>query len=285
MAIFFQRTPRVLLLYKRSSFLSNRKAASRLSIDRRFRQNHLNHYASLAVVEDVLKRRELSYRKRCRGKDIDYASFDLVVSVGGDGTFLEAARNLGRHQIILGVNSDPAWSVGQFCACDSVGFEKILLKMLKGSSRIKRLYKLRVVIGPTGKNRVDCLNDILVCHANPAAMSRYEMRLNGVTEEQRSSGIWFSTAAGSTGAILSAGGKTMPIESRVIQYRPRELYHVNGHYRFQGGSFRPGTAAVVISRMAYGRIFVDGAHIRLPFTYGQKVRISSSPEFVRAIHD
>jgi NAD+ kinase len=130
---------------------------------------------------------------------------------------------------------------------------------------------------------IEGLNDVLICHANPAAMSRYTIRIGTVCEEHRNSGIWFSSAAGSTGAIFSAGGRRMPLESRQVQYMPRELYYTKKIlYRLKGGF--SGQSVTVTSHMTHGCIFIDGAHNKLPFGYGKKAIVSPSPNYIRLIH-
>src|SRR4029434_11165662 len=62
------------------------------------------------------------------------------------------------------------------------------------------------------------LNDLLVAHANPAAMTSYTIQLGTISEPQRSSGLWIATAAGSTAAIRAAGGRMLPLRSRKLQY-------------------------------------------------------------------
>jgi NAD+ kinase len=275
--------PRMLLVYKRSPLVSIKGLPQALTEDQGFRRNHRNHYASLHMVESVLKDFKVSFHKRARSRSINYKPYDLVITIGGDGTFLEAARKLSKDQLILGVNSDPSWSVGQFCACDAAGFKRTLLRILDGRARCLKVHKLRIQLAE--RKVVEGLNDFLICHSNPAAMSRYEIRVGSIHEEHRSSGVWFSSAAGSTGAILSAGGKRIPLISRQLQYRSRELYFTKKwRYRLKGGFVGPKKNLSVISHMPHGQIFVDGAHIRLPFGYGAKAIISSSPNYIQLIH-
>lgn len=280
------KTPKILLIYKRSSLSVAGKLSDRLRRTRRFENNHAAHYATLHMVEDVLRKIGIKYRKHARGKGADYAPYDLIITVGGDGTILEAARALSSRQKILGVNSDPNWSVGQFCCCHAGNFEAVLSAFLDGRTKICRLYKLKLHLKDGKRSKaIECLNDVLICHANPGAMSRYELAIGKTAEDQRSSGIWFSTAAGSTGAMFSAGGKKMPLASRDIQYKPRELYHSQTvPYRLTGGFIRSGHRAKLVSGMARGYIFVDGAHVRFPFTYGSCAEISSSSNFIQLVH-
>ena len=277
--------PKILLIYKRSSLSVAGKLSARLRKTKRFEKNHLAHYATLRIVEDVLRRSDIKYHKHARGKGVDYKSFDLVITVGGDGTILEAARALNHRQVILGVNSDRSWSVGQFCCCDAHTFESVLKKFFAGTAKICRLYKLKLQLKEGKKiKHIECLNDVLICHANPGAMSRYELSVGKITEDHRSSGIWFSTAAGSTSAMLSAGGKVMPLCSTDIQYKPRELYHSRTvKYRLTGGLVKRPQTAKLVSTMAHGYIFVDGANVKFPFTYGSQARISSSENFIQLI--
>ncbi|MBF0485129.1 MAG: NAD(+)/NADH kinase [Candidatus Omnitrophica bacterium] len=285
-SIVSKRNP-VLLIYKQSSLSVAGKLSGKLKNTKRFEDNHRVHYASLNKIEAVLRDFGVVYHKKTRNPNADYSAFGLIITVGGDGTVLDVARNTSNSQLVLGVNSDPNWSIGQFCSATALTFEEVLSHVLKGTHKISRLYKLKAVLndGKT-KKTMECLNDILICHSNPAAMSRYELTINGRVEEQRSSGVWFSSAAGSTGAILSAGGKKLPISSLNIQYKPRELYHSrkNSAYHLTGGVIGPAQKAVIVSYMPRGSVFIDGAHVRFPFTYSHKAEISHSSHYVQLVN-
>ncbi|MBI3602108.1 MAG: NAD(+)/NADH kinase [Candidatus Omnitrophica bacterium] len=277
--------PKILLLYKNSTyasyFLSSRRRFAPLQglfnsrEIQRFRQTHQNHFEGLSYVEAVLKSQQLKFAKICRGSSVDYSRFDLVISFGGDGTFLEAARNI-KGQLIWGVNSDPHWSVGRFCCGTVENFEPVLKSVLKGKFVSKTFHRLRLTFND-GAQRMHALNDILICHQNPAAMSRYYVKLGHTKEEQRSSGMWISTAAGSSGGIHSAGGRILPDKSPWIQYRPRELHRGRGvSYQLKGAVLKSTQGLSVTSLMREGAVFVDGSHVRLPFSFGATVKINRS---------
>ena len=274
---------KALILYKRSPLLAAGTSAA--VSNARFRQNHDFHYAALRQVEAVLKNCNISYHKHLRGACLSLQEYDLVITVGGDGTFLDAARRATEKHMILAVNSDPSWSVGQFCQADAGSFEWILKQTLR-KPRLRKIFKLQAVFLDKKPHLViECLNDILVCHANPAAMSRYSLEVDRVSEEQRSSGIWISSAAGSTGAILSADGVKIPLEARDIQYKPRELYHSKGtKYFLKGGLLKRGHPLTIASRMPHGRVFCDGWHIKYPLAFGETIRIQTSPHYVRMVY-
>ena len=247
-----------------------------------YRSSLTFHRRSFAAIERTLKSRGIKFDRLARGKAFDESSYDLVISLGGDGTFLDAARYLDKTPI-LGVNSAPGHSVGRLCPVSRSNFEKALKNFLEGELRLKRLHRMQVSL--EGKRwHQPVLNDVLVCHAVPAAMSRYLLTISGTREDQRSSGLWISTAAGSTGAIKSSGGRELPLFSKCFQYVPRELFEGHGaRYRLKGGVLPKNIGLKVVSQMREGRIYLDGARVWLSFKSGAQLNITSSPTALMAL--
>jgi NAD+ kinase len=281
--------PKILLLYKVSTYAyyfsswqRHPEAPMPLRNLGRFKRTHLKHYRTLASVESFLKKQHVRYHRSQRGRRIDFSRYEVVITVGGDGTFLEAARSC-RRQAILGINSDPKWSVGRFCLATDKTFPRILKKVIAKKYKILPLHRLQFQI--TGRpGKVNVLNDVLVCHANPAAMSRYLIRINRRKEEQRSSGVWISTAAGSTGAICSAGGKILPFFSNRWQYIPRELYRTYLHKCvLKGGGLSPQQKLSVTSLMSQGVAYIDGSHFKYVLPMGKEVILRKSSQPLRMI--
>lgn len=246
----------------------------------RMRRADAAQRAALRAVLAVLRRRGFHPVVADRSAILRRRRFDLAVSVGGDGTFLEMAR-AARAEQVVGVNADPKRSAGSFCSATAATFERILGRILLGQEEVLPLHRFQVVrngrpIGPP------VLNEILVTHRKPAAMSRYWVRIGSRWEEQRSSGLWIATAAGSTGAIRSAGGRVLPRGAGDLQYRPRELYGAGRkNYRLSGGVIRAGTAVWVGSLMKQGMVCLDGEHVALPFRYGDSLEIRPCPDPLR----
>lgn len=262
-------------LDKKSSLLKTRHLIPKINLSR-LKNVHLMHYKTLEIVENVLKAEGLHYRKNSRGENVDYSQFDFIITVGGDGTFLEAARHI-KNQLILGVNSSPLWSVGKFCTATVETFPRIFKKIIKGQFKIQKLNRLKIQDGKE-TSKVQVLNDVLIAHANPAAMSRYYITIKGKKEEHRSSGIWISTAAGSTGAIRSAGGKVLPLTSHRFQYLCRELYYgKQKKYKIKKGVLSKHDSIKIVSLMREGMIFVDGSRLKLTFSFGKTITLKHSP--------
>jgi NAD+ kinase len=275
----------VLLIYKKSRYQNYylEKRQIRLGLKQitdteltHWKDAHDRHMQSLDTVRTVLDNRSVKFREVYRASAVRYDPHDLVVSVGGDGTFIEAARRIG-EQPLLGVNSDPILSVGHYCSSNAESFEKELLRLLDGKATILPLNRLQLELNGD-RLLTTALNDVLIAHHRPAALSRYRLSIGPDCERHSGSGIWVSTAMGSYGAMRSAGGATMPTDSYDLQYLPRELYERNGTpYRLKGGTVSAGTPITISSEMREGEISMDGCHCRLPFGYNSTLIIRNAP--------
>ena len=130
----------VLLFYKKSTydlyFIQHENVfqprsqllKERMSI---LRQAHETHYQTVKQTEQLLKKYHIRYAKRQRGTKSDLTEFDLILALGGDGTFLEAARR-APGSLIVGINSVPEYSVGSFCSITPKSAEDFFKKLSSG---------------------------------------------------------------------------------------------------------------------------------------------------------
>ena len=238
----------------------------------RLRSSHDAHTASLELVREALTRRGLAHDVIARAEVERIEGYDLVIPVGGDGTVLDLSHKIPSTRV-LAINSDPSSSVGYFCAGTAKSFEALLERTLDDAWQPTLLRRFAVCINDQERTP-PVLNETLVCHANPAAVSSYIMRVNAHEESHRSSGVWIATPAGSTAAIRSAGGLVMPISSTNFQFLVREPYQSPSHaYRQTKGIHPFGTPIELISKMQEGRIYVDGPHICLNFRIGDRLTL------------
>jgi len=273
--------PRVLVVYKKDAYrryiLEQRDARLRRLLQQGqrdvvdMRRSHRIHEASLKRVLEVLRslsvRVDVAYRAHLKVK----RRYELVVCVGGDGTFLEAAREV--NVPILGVNANPSRSEAVFCASTAENFPKWIHQALEGRLPVLRLPRLQASLNGR-KLKPLALNDMLIVHDHPATTSRYRMHIGSSEEFQKSSGVWVATAAGSGSAVLAAGGKRLAWSSRRFQYRPRELYRGRlSKCRLTGGTLTEGRSVGLTWLMRKGSIYVDGPHVRIPLRYADRVEI------------
>ena len=273
--VVYKKSAYKIYFQERSSSLYKRRNLFDQRLMKNFRQAHAAHYGTLEDVARVLKRHGIPYKMVCRGRKIDYRLFDFVISVGGDGTFFEAARNV-THQRILGVNSDPARSIGKFCSTNRDNFFQDFDRIRSGKGKTVEVQRFKIQFQRDPRS-VNVVNDALICHLNPASMSRYRLSIGKMTEDQRSSGLWISTASGSSGAIRSAGGKVLPWTDKRFQYKPRELHRWWGvQNRLTGGLVALRKPIVIQSYMRQGIVCVDGEHLRCNFGFGETIKISKT---------
>jgi NAD+ kinase len=262
------------------------------------KQAHQSHDATMAKVEHVLREHGIEYVVRYRARVRSTRSYDLVISLGGDGTLLDTSHRISDDTPLLGVNSDPERSVGALCAGPVGRLPELLDGLRSKELRPARLTRIRVridgeeVLGPT-------LNDVLLSHVCPAGLSRFDMavvpaeqalethsgRSSAAFVQLRGSGLWVATAAGSTAAIRSAGGQVMPPGSRRLQYLAREPYIPPGGARPEHVHcfVNQEQALVLICRMRRGMIWADGAHRKRSLDYGVQVVLDRHPVPLRLV--
>jgi NAD+ kinase len=242
----------------------------------RYVSAHREHQRTIELAKQVLrdlgartKFRSLSYR----GADSGY---DLVVTLGGDGTFLWASHVVGPTTPMLGVNTSPADSVGYFCAAHPSTLEGVLSKAVEGRLPRTRVHRMQVEVdGDVVSRRV--LNDALFCDVCAAATSRYLIEHRGIVEDQKSSGVWVGPAAGSTAAQRSAGGSVLPIRSKKLQYVVREPYPQDGvRYRLIKGLVDDSLR--IRNKTVESRLYLDGPHREHSVKLGSVVDFRRSPE-------
>lgn len=282
---------KILVVYKLSIFEKSFQGSSLLkkknppviaSHLKKIIQVHRHHYNSLKKVCDVLTRQGISFDMAERQNHINLKSYDLILTVGGDGTFMEVSHQV-KDQIVLGINSAPGYSVGRYCCTDAEHFSDFFDRFLNGRLKFTALRRLRLKLN--GRIVSDCiLNDFLVAHVHPAVMSRYILKIGSRKEEQKSSGVWISTPTGSSAGIKSAGGPVISSAGKSMVYFPRELHQpLKGKYVFKGGVLKPGQSLQVMSMMKDGMIYGDGVQASVVFLYGSVADIEFSAHPLKTI--
>lgn len=242
--------------------------------------SHEANQKTLETILEVLERQGYQTRTRCRADASMVKDDDLVISVGGDGTFLWTQKYVGKDIPVFGVNSDPGRSVGYLCTADASNFEERLKDYMDpeeqktyGWPMARPCQRIRVAVnGETVLNRV--MNDVLFCHKNPAATSSYI--LNG--ESQKSSGVWICTATGSSAAMKSCGGKLQAWHDPNLQYRVREPYNSVGKYKNSWGFLERGEEITFVSKMRESILAPDGARSLIHIKMGDRITVSHSDE-------
>ena len=135
---------------------------------------------------------------------------DLVISLGGDGTLLTAARALvDKNTPLLGINLG---RLGFLADVSFADFESYIEAVIDGRYSVESRFFIE------GEYFADdelvssniALNDIIVHSAESASMIEYEISSGGsLIHVQRSDGVIVTTPTGSTAYALSGGGPIM----------------------------------------------------------------------------
>ena len=145
-------------------------------------------------------------------------TIDLAIVVGGDGTMLNAARDLAEHGVpAIGVNLGRLGFLADIAMQD---LESGLGAILDGDYHIEH----RTLLDTRVHREDDMLcfgksvNDTVISKGNTGRLIEFEIRVNGqFLSHTRSDGVILATPTGSTAYSLSAGGPiiypTLPVFS------------------------------------------------------------------------
>lgn len=244
----------------------------------RFETARTEHLATAAAVRAALESAAVPYAWYSAPARPEPGAFRMLITVGGDGTFLLAARLAG-PAVVVGINSSPGTSVGRYCVGTGAEVGPVLGEILGGQREPRALMRLRVTIDDVPIPR-DGINDALFANRCPVAATRYALIDDEGLDLQLSSGIWISTPTGSSGAIRSAGGEVVGHDDDRLQWRVREPFIGGGRSprrpRGLAGFTREGLT--LLSRHDDNAIYLDGQPQGFPAPFGARVRIFPSPE-------
>ena len=133
----------------------------------------------------------------------------FVISLGGDGTLLEAARECAPYGIpVLGVNFG---HLGFLCEIEKGDVFNALAKILQGGAQIQERTMLQAVVkrGQAEDLTRLALNDVVFSRESQAGVITLQADLSGEPSvSYPADGLIVSTPTGSTAYSLSAGGRS-----------------------------------------------------------------------------
>ncbi|MBI2660286.1 NAD(+)/NADH kinase [Candidatus Woesearchaeota archaeon] len=237
------------------------------------------------IVKKTLKRHNITFKlaNRNRLKKQQFKNKNLIIAIGGDGTFLRAAQFVS-GQLIFGVNSDVRDKEGFFMKSDKTDFEGKFKRIIKNKFKIKKLPRLEANIN--GK-RADtpALNEFFVGPKKSYHAAKYTIKIGNKKERQKSSGILITTPLGSYAWAKSYHGKTLPLNSKNYQFVVREPYQgkVFRNYRLKHGILGKNKRITINSEMLDGILVADSVSKEHKFKNGSKAVIKMSNRSLNAI--
>ena len=241
--------------------------------------------SALGVVKNTLKKHKKKYALANRDKLIktQFQNKDLIIAVGGDGTFLRAAQFVD-EQILLGINSDIKNKEGFFMKANKNDFGKKLKKIMNGKFQVKKLPRLEACIN---NERIEslALNEFFIGPRKSYHAAKYVIEINGSKERQKSSGVLITTPTGSYAWAKSCYNKTMPLDSKDYQFVVREPYEGNvfKNYKLIYGILNKNQSIGIFSEMLDGILIADSVGKEHSLKNGSKAVVKLSNKYVNAI--
>jgi NAD+ kinase len=148
---------------------------------------------------------------------------DVVVVLGGDGTFLRAARAVAQVDVpILGINLG---KVGFLSKVEAGDLETVLAQLVAGEFRLDERMTLEAAIMPGGRAADGfvhtALNDVVVARGALARVCRLDVSIDSShLATFIADGLVVASPTGSTGYSFSAGGPIVDPLSRNLVVTP-----------------------------------------------------------------
>ncbi len=250
-------------------------------------QSHQEHISTLKHVQGVLEARGISVVVERNFTNLHevLSTVDLIVTIGGDGTFLRISHEVANQLPIIGVNSAPVTSFGHFCLTNANGFGHVLDRLLAGLITTTRLLRLKLTLDGVALPEL-VLNEVLIAHQHPAGTSRYQISHGNKRAMHKGSGLLVAAPSGTTGFLRSEGGPILAIDSRRFAFQKRapflRLFEKPG---LLNGIAQEGETITVISQMQGGKLYIDGEHIEYDFPRGAVLTIEAAAQDLVAFVD
>ncbi|WP_179349934.1 NAD kinase [Winogradskyella pacifica] len=149
-------------------------------------------------------------------------TFDLLISVGGDGTILRAITYVGDLGIpVVGINTG---RLGFLATIQIDDIQTALTEIFNGDYKISERSLLSVSTDPKHQDIVNthfALNEIAISRKNTTSMITIETHLNDeFLTSYWADGLILSTPTGSTGYSLSCGGPVIAPDAKNFALTP-----------------------------------------------------------------
>ncbi|NLO97352.1 MAG: NAD(+)/NADH kinase [Peptococcaceae bacterium] len=207
-------------------------------------------------------------------------SLDFILSLGGDGTVLKAAREAAPFGIpVLGVNFG---RLGFLCEVERGDIYSALRKVMSKEYSIEERMMLEASINRSGKiMKFKVLNDVVFFREYSEHMITLEVKLSGqAIASPPADGLIIATPTGSTAYSLSAGGPIVSPDVEAIL-----ITQISAHSL----SSRPMVVSrhekidITFTKGTICRVTFDGGNV-LVMNPGETMRVESIPlkaKFIR----
>jgi NAD+ kinase len=204
----------------------------------------------------------------------------LMITLGGDGTFLGGARLAAPRGIpLLGVNLG---RLGFLTELDAEDIEAGLKRFFKGDYRIEERNVLQATLTRNKKNiaRAIGLNEAVINRAGEARMLRVEIDVGGqAVGVIDADGVMVATATGSTAYALASGGPILEPTLRDLVLVPMNPFALT----VRPIVFPPGQDITLAVVRGPAELRIDGGRRGRAVQAGDRLRCGSHPRHLKVV--
>jgi NAD+ kinase len=192
-----------------------------------FVQKYLTERGKTCIVQELPADRREKDRRYTDAARIPEDTQCILV-VGGDGTLLQACRDLGEKQVpLIGINMG---TLGYLAEIERQNVKFALDRLIEDSYIQERRMMLEGVVSRDSRKLMTdtALNDIVIGRDGKPRVIDFNIYVNGeFLNSYSADGIIISTPTGSTGYSLSAGGPIVSPEASLILLTPIAPHTLN----------------------------------------------------------
>lgn len=184
-----------------------------------------------ATIANWSRKNDITLREVTNREDIKKSlekneAETILLSLGGDGTFLKAADMIAPYLVpVLGVN------LGKLAFLSGLNASKLkkgLRGLLRGAFTVKELTRLQCKIDPNNQNDVSeftALNEVVIARGDATGLAELELFLNSKkVATYPGDGLIVSTPTGSTAYSLSCGGPLITRDTSAFSITPLNVH-------------------------------------------------------------
>ncbi|HEX8562369.1 MAG TPA: NAD kinase [Flavobacterium sp.] len=182
-------------------------------------------FLNILYEKQIIKK---EYKTFASYKELD-SSFDMLISIGGDGTILRAATLVRDSEIpILGIN---AGRLGFLAKVQKDNIESFMQFVIERNYTLSKRTLLSLTASPKNPDLAEinfAMNEISVSRKDTTSMITIETWLNGeYLNSYWADGLIIATPTGSTGYSLSCGGPILTPDVKSLVITPIAPHNLN----------------------------------------------------------
>ena len=203
---------------------------------------------------------------------------DLIIVLGGDGTFLRAAKKYYKNsKPFIGVN------LGRVGFLTDISLRNLKKDISDVLDRKKFTEEKRDLIQANfGNSKEVALNEVVIHSGSYAQLMRYKLSIdNTFIYEQRSDGLIVATSTGSTAYALSAGGPIIHPDLKIFNIIPMFSQSLSSRPLICSNTSTI-EVEIISGPRAQGFVSLDGQE-DLPTAFGKTIEIKKLSRTLKII--